>query len=30
MNAFDVDNTLSHGESSPDYALYMIRDNIKE
>ena len=27
MNVYDFDNTLYHGESSLDLALYMIRDN---
>ena len=29
MKVFDFDNTLYHGESSVDLALYMIRTNKK-
>ncbi|MBO4877939.1 MAG: haloacid dehalogenase-like hydrolase [Ruminococcus sp.] len=29
MNAFDFDNTLYHGESSVDLAIFMIRNNKK-
>jgi len=29
MKAFDFDNTLYHGESAVDFALYMIRNNRK-
>lgn len=29
MKVFDFDNTLYHGESAVDLALYMIRNNKK-
>ena len=29
MNAFDFDNTLYHGESAVDFAVFMIRSNPK-
>ena len=29
MNVFDFDNTLYHGESAVDFALFMIRSNPK-
>ena len=29
MNVFDFDNTLYHGESAVDFAVFMIRSNPK-